>query len=284
MFMLPRFLSFAQVVELNVHTADSVPVVFRSGNAEAAARGPQKLTPLLAYFNLNNRVVSVKERELLNTLTFKQIPEYYVIDKDTREWRRRVHCNKPTIGCLYAVAPKDRERYFLRALLLKRTCPLSYEDLRTVDTVPYDSFREAAVALGLVRGDEEYRRYVFLINFWVLPLFFSNSTLQESVLGGSPFSVRMLFVTLVLHCCPADPRALFEEFWEHMRNAHWNKERLLRYLARKMLLNNAELDKQMFAEVNVEELGNEDDELEQDEGQQVYVPLSQAELDGKCFF
>jgi hypothetical protein len=95
--------------------------------------------------------------------------------------------------------------------------------------------------------------------------------------------MRMLFVTLVLHCCPADPRALFEEFWEHMANVHWTKERLLRYLARKMLLNNAELDNELFTGVDMDELGNEEDELEQDEGPQVFVPLSQAHLDGSAY-
>lgn len=147
------------MVELNVHTENSLPVVFRKGDELDAARAAPKLTPLLAYFKLNNEVLNAKERKRLDGLTFVRIPEFYVIDKDTRQWRRKKHCNKPTIGCLYAVSPKDRERYFLRALLLKRKCPLSYEDLRTVNGVPYGTFREAAVALGLVRGDEEYRLY-----------------------------------------------------------------------------------------------------------------------------
>jgi hypothetical protein len=111
-------------------------------------------------------------------------------------------------------------------------------------------------------------------------LFLSHSTLREASTGSTPFAMRMLFVTLVLHCCPANPRALLDEFWEHMANMNWTKERLLRYLARKMLLNNVELDKDLFAGVDVEDLGNEEDELETDEGPQVFVPLSQAQLDG----
>jgi hypothetical protein len=164
MFLIPWNHFFrTQVVELNVHTENSLPVVFRRGDELDAARAPPKLTPLLAYFKLNNEVLNAKERERLAGLTFVRIPEFYMIDKDTREWRKKKHCNKPTIGCLYAVSPKDRERYFLRALLLKRKCPLSYKDLRTVNGVPYDTFREAAVVLGLVRGDEEYRQYEVMI-------------------------------------------------------------------------------------------------------------------------
>jgi hypothetical protein len=92
--------------------------------------------------------------------------------------------------------------------------------------------------------------------------------------------MRMLFVTIVLHCCPTDPRALLDEFWESMAGPNWSKERLLRYLARKMLQNNAEPDKSLFQGIDLEHLEEAEDEMEPDEGSNEYVAPPQAELDG----
>jgi hypothetical protein len=109
---------------------------------------------------LLNRESSGDERKLLETKTFVQIPEDFLIDPNTKKWRRKKKCVKKTIGVLYSVSPKKRETWFLRALLQKKKFPLSYKDVRTVDDVEYGTFREAAVAMGLVRDDAEYRKYV----------------------------------------------------------------------------------------------------------------------------
>jgi hypothetical protein len=90
--------------------------------------------------------------------------------------------------------------------------------------------------------------------------------MQEALLGGTPYSNRLLFVMILLHCAPSDPCGLFETFWEAMLSPRWSKERLLRFLARKMQLNNAPLDKELFAGIDVRDLNQHDDELEADEG------------------
>jgi hypothetical protein len=108
------------------------------------------------------------------------------------------------------------------------------------------------------------------------------SCLREASLGGTPFAMRMLFVSMVLHCCPTDPRALLDEFWEFMAGPNWSKERLLRYLARKVMMNNSDPDKELFRGIDLEHLDEEEDELEQDEGVHAYVPPAQEEMDGLC--
>jgi hypothetical protein len=84
----------------------------------------------------------------------------------------------------------------------------------------------------------------------------------------------------VLHCCPTDPRQLLEEFWQVMAGPHWTKERLMRYLARKMALNNAVPDKELFAGIDLETIDEHGDRMELDEGPQDFVPPSPRELDG----
>lgn len=94
-------------------------------------------------------------------MKYVNMPETYMFDAKAKKWRLKAFCPKLTIGSLFPVSPKQRECFFLHALLQKRCFPKSYEDLRTVDGVVYDTFREAAIAMGLVRGDEEYKMYLF---------------------------------------------------------------------------------------------------------------------------
>jgi hypothetical protein len=141
-----------------VHTKETAPCVFRQGNQEQAAQRLPKITPLLAYFQYNAECIDPEEREILQKLKYVNMPELYIFDSKTKKWRPKEKCVKMTIGSLLPVSPKERECFFC-ALLQKRTAPKSYEDLQTVNGIKYKTFREAAIAMGLVRGDEEYRRY-----------------------------------------------------------------------------------------------------------------------------
>ena len=56
---------------------------------------------------------------------------------------------------MYLVNPKDRQKYFIRFLLLHVKGATSFENLRTVNCVINPTFYEAAVAKHLVNEDEE---------------------------------------------------------------------------------------------------------------------------------
>ena len=66
-------------------------------------------------------------------------------------------------------------------------------------TVPDDTFKEAARAMGLLEDDTEHRR-----------------CLQEASVMNMPSQMRQLFATLMVFQTPSDIRALFEEFKEAM--------------------------------------------------------------------
>ena len=55
------------------------------------------------------------------------------------------------------VSPRERERYFLRTLLLHQKGASSYEELRRTNGIQHDSFRDACAALGLLADDTELR-------------------------------------------------------------------------------------------------------------------------------
>ena len=60
-----------------------------------------------------------------------------------------------SIGRMYFASPNSGERFYLRLLLTVVKGPTSFEDLRTVDGVIYESFKAACVAQGLLEDDEE---------------------------------------------------------------------------------------------------------------------------------
>ena len=71
---------------------------------------------------------------------------------------RRKKTIKPILSRMYLVNPKDRQRYFIRLLLLHVKGATSFENLRTVNCVIHPTFYEAAVAKRLVNEDEEWDR------------------------------------------------------------------------------------------------------------------------------
>ena len=73
-------------------------------------------------------------------------------------WNRRKETKKPILSRMYLVNPKDRQRYFIRLLLLHVKGATSLENLLTVNCVIHPTFYEAAVAKYLVNEDEEWDR------------------------------------------------------------------------------------------------------------------------------
>ncbi len=104
-----------------------------------------------------------------------------------------------TIGRMYAVSPKEGERYYLRTLLAHVRGPRSYEHLRTVNGEVCDTFKEAAVRLGLVQDDRDV-----------------YDTLREAVTHCMPVQLRRLLAIMLLHSEVTEPVKVWEEFKENM--------------------------------------------------------------------
>jgi len=95
------------------------------------------------------------------------------------EWHR---CKKgDTIGRVYFPHPTSSERYYLRMLLNIVKGPTSYKEIRTVNSILYDSFKSACVARGLLEDDNEW-----------------NEALAEAARWASPMFLRDMFVMLLL--------------------------------------------------------------------------------------
>lgn len=100
---------------------------------------------------------------------------------------------------MYFVQPRELERHALRTLLLYRKGATSFLDLKTVDGILCESYREAAQKLGYLKDDNEW-----------------NIALSEAALTVTNIdSLRDLFSIILIHCQPANPNFL----WDNHKNS-----------------------------------------------------------------
>ncbi|VDO05186.1 unnamed protein product [Haemonchus placei] len=172
-----------------VHLPDYQNVTFQGGREEEAVRGADDQdTTLTAFFKLN------EETNFYVVNSLPQVPELFSFDQKERKWKMRLRQNRQ-IGRMYTADPSDVERYSLRILLLNRRGPKSFSDLRTVDGVVHDTFKEAAKALGLMNDDSHY-----------------ESCLREASEFHMPAQLRSLFSSLLWFCSVSEPEQLWDKF------------------------------------------------------------------------
>jgi hypothetical protein len=56
---------------------------------------------------------------------------------------------------MYSLSPLQWDIYYLRCLLSVMPGPTSFDDLRTVDGVCYETFEDACYARGIISNDNE---------------------------------------------------------------------------------------------------------------------------------
>ena len=112
---------------------------------------------------------------------------------------RRTQYYDKVIGRLYAVPPRDVDRFFLRMLLLHVPNVESFTGPNGLKPSEAVTWRAAAELRGLVPSSREY-----------------HEILEEAVATHMPTHLRSLFVQLLAHCEPSEPRALWDEFHEQL--------------------------------------------------------------------
>ncbi|CEL93982.1 unnamed protein product [Vitrella brassicaformis CCMP3155] len=130
-------------------------------------------------------------------------------------WQR--HCTR--LGSSY---PSQGERYYLRLLLKSSVARHTFESIRTINDVTYDTYGEAAKAAGLLEG----HTYV-------------ENVMREAVEEQAvfPYQLRFLFMILILnHECSA--KSIFNQYlpfmvddYEEVDDPEAARERLLREIS-----------------------------------------------------
>ena len=179
---------------LPVHLPDQQNVYFRSGmEEEALDRAANSASQLVAWFEHNQHSTDPRQ------YYYCEMPLHFTFDKRASVWKPRKRGGAKMIARMYSVSPLDREKFCLRSLLLHVPGATSYEHLRTYNGVVYPLFQEACIARGLMDDDGEWDR-----------------ALAEGVALLMPRQCRQLFVTILTHCQPSDPKVLWERYKESL--------------------------------------------------------------------
>ncbi|XP_041999633.1 uncharacterized protein LOC121749092 [Salvia splendens] len=113
-------------------------------------------------------------------------------------------------------------------LVLGATC---YEDLRFVNGVQYDTFRDACFALGLLDDDKEYIDGILEASFWL-----------------SAHSLRLVFVSLLSSESVSRPDVLWQKCWKHLSDDVVYNQRKLRNQPG-LVLGDDEIQNFVFADI-----------------------------------
>nr|XP_047142420.1 uncharacterized protein LOC100202479 [Hydra vulgaris] len=177
------------IIRLKVHLPENQIVYFREGEEQVALdRAAQRDTHITAWFKLNS------ENEGANRYSYVDIPYHFVFDDKHCKLKVRQRGGNKVIVRMYKVSPTG-ELFFLRLLLLQAKGAKSWEDLRTVNGIVLETFREACVFNGLLQDDTEWQ-----------------NTLSEAVLTRMPKQIRQLFSIILAICEPDDPLHLWNSY------------------------------------------------------------------------
>ncbi|KAG2192401.1 hypothetical protein INT47_012468 [Mucor saturninus] len=170
---------------LAIHLENSQPVYFRdSANIEVLSNTNSNTT-LTAWFSYN------AEHEESRQYLYTDFPGHFVWNKMGRYWTPRRRFERETIGRVYAISPRDTEKYFLRILLHNVRGATSFQNIRTVNGHQYDTNQAACRALNLLMDDNEWK-----------------DCIEEAITYQIPSSLRRLFAILLVFCTISDPFVL----------------------------------------------------------------------------
>lgn len=177
------------VVHLPVHLEGEHMVFYdpNDGVNNVLECGAAKVTTLTAWFKANQTM------ELARQYTYQEFPQHFVWRTQQKDWKPRQRGF--AIGQMYFVTPSAGERFYLRTLLTVTKGAKFFEDLRTVDGHIHPTFQAACLALGLLENDNE----------WV-------ECLEEAGAMKTGTQLRSLFALILLHCNPAQPLTLWDQF------------------------------------------------------------------------
>ena len=190
---------YPPVQALRIHTQDQQQVIFDEGTEDEALEH-QRETELTAFFKLNEELRRDPDQDIQSLPTYVDCPKLFRYDKAKKQWlRRKPHSENTTIGRIHTVNPLAGEAFYLRILLHNDHCKgkTSFEDILTLPNGHMcETYQQVCCELGLLIDDLEWQR-----------------VLEESISTRVCPQIRELFVIILMFCLPANPRALFDEFW-----------------------------------------------------------------------
>ncbi|KAJ3684336.1 hypothetical protein LUZ61_013500 [Rhynchospora tenuis] len=201
--------SHPTVERLPIHLPFENNVVFRDSQplSEIANNPSSRRTKLTAWFELNAADPAAR------LLTYPEVTRHYTWHEKEKVWKFRLSGYR--LARIHFVQPTAGDVYYERMMLNSVRGATSFDDLRTVNGVTYQTYKEACNAVGLLDDNSE----------WLY-------TMQEAAASASCEQLRTMFVDILLYSDVADAKELWESCWNYMgddivqtmRSAHCNDE------------------------------------------------------------
>jgi hypothetical protein len=147
---------YPTVVHLRVHLENGQRIYFTPGNLQQLLQAAPHMT-LTAFFHLCRQDAFVK------TLLYCDVPRYYTWNASRKQFQRRKQGSMveghpgvwvtQALGHVYTVHPSNSECFYLHMLLHVVRGPTSFTDLKTVNGVVCETYRETCDRLGLLESD-----------------------------------------------------------------------------------------------------------------------------------
>ena len=213
---------------LRLHLEDQQHVVFVGGEEDEVVEQGRE-TELTAFFRYNTQKKAAQGADYNPATMSKYVdmPQEYTFKK--KEWHPRQRgCS---IGRVHTVNPLAGDVFYLRLLLHHDHCKgkTSFEDLKTLDNVVQESYQAVCRELGLLSDDQEW-----------------STVLIEAAGTQMCPQIRALYVVILLYCQPADPRKLFDDFWDD-----WTDDFKLRGQRRGLAFTDSQLKTMVCLDVQV---------------------------------
>ncbi|XP_019189692.1 PREDICTED: uncharacterized protein LOC109184103 [Ipomoea nil] len=214
------------VERLSFHLPNEQSIIFHDDDLvnDVVNRPTVAQSMFTAWFEANKKYAAGRQ------LTYSQMPTKFVWKNDKREWQPRQR--NWAIGRIFYVPPNTGEIFYLRCLLNIVRGPTSFDEIKKVDGVQYNSFRDACYARGLIEDDKEY---------------------VDAITEAATSSLRKLFVTLLTSSSMSKPENVWEMVWQYLSDDAG-------YISRRNLsvsdLSMNESQKKNFALLEIEKLLN----------------------------
>ena len=198
LFAFPIASQYPAVQELRVHLKDEQTVLFEEHQIHQRMESSRK-TELTAFFDLN-RKLNAMNTPIEEMPIYIEVPEKYTWISKTKDWKKRVKEQGGTIGRVHTVPHNAGDVFYLRMLLNHEHCrgKESHEDMLKVEEEICETYKEVCQKLGLLQDDGEW-----------------FAVLEEDGPIRTSHALRGLYVIILIWSAPANPRALFDRFWEN---------------------------------------------------------------------
>ncbi|CAN1837200.1 ATP-dependent DNA helicase PIF1 [Linum perenne] len=193
LFKFDLYSNYPYVSRLSYHLPNQ-QMVYSNANSSLGELLESELaltSMFLGWMNKNRNCSHARQ------YTYVEFPQHYTWVAKDKVWRERK--KKAAIGRLYYCHHSSGERFYLRMLLHTVRGCTSFEDIKTVNGVKYDTFKETCSAYGFLADDGEW-----------------NHCLREVSLTATSYQMRMLFVRMIMYCQVSDVSSLWRKNWHFL--------------------------------------------------------------------